>query len=54
MSDNESIYFNKYGEIVGKGYDGQNHYEQVILNLQQVKAIEMVIEKYNEQGHCQN
>ena len=29
MNNNESVYFNKYGEIIGRGYDGHNHYEQV-------------------------
>lgn len=54
MSANEPIYFNACGEIVGKGYDGKNPYEQVVFNAQQVKAIKMIIEKCNEQGHYQN
>lgn len=54
MSSNESVYFNQYGEIVGKGFDGKNHYEQVIFDSRQVEAIELIIQKCKERGRCQN
>lgn len=54
MMNNKSVYFNQYGEIVGKGYDGKNEFEKVLLNRQQIAAIELVIQKYNGRDHCQN
>ena len=41
--NNKSVYFNQYGEIVGKGYDGKNEFEEVLLNRQQIAAIELII-----------
>lgn len=46
---NKSVYFNEYGEAVGKGFDGTNFYEQVILSSQQVEAIKLLIQKYTRQ-----
>lgn len=47
--NNKSVYFNQHGEIVGKGYDGKNEFEEVLLNRQQIAAIELIIQKYNGQ-----
>lgn len=41
-------------EEVSRGYDGRNHYEQIVLNLRQVEVIKLIIEKCNEQGRYQN
>ena len=54
MMNNKSVYFNQYGEIVGKGYDGKNEFEEVLLNRQQIAAIELVIQKCNGRDRCQN
>ena len=48
MNNNESVYFNKYGEIIGRGYDGHNHYEQVIFDSQQIEAIKLIIQECNK------
>lgn len=48
MNANESVYFNKYGEIIGRGYDGHNHYEQVIFDSQQIEAIKLIIQECNK------
>lgn len=54
MSADKSVHFNQYGEIVAQGYDGRNEFEQIIFDVQQVKAIRLIIQEYNEQAHCQN
>lgn len=47
MSDNKSVYFNEYGEIVGRGYDGHNEFERIVFTGQQVEAIKLIIQEYN-------
>lgn len=49
MSSNESVYFNQYGEIVGRVYDGQSEFEQIIFDAQQVEAIKLIIQKCSDQ-----
>lgn len=46
--NNKSVYFNQYGEIVGKGYDGKNYYEQIVFDIQQIEAIKLIIQGYNK------
>lgn len=54
MDANNSVYFNEYGEIVGRGYDDQNEYEYTIFDRQQIEAIKLLIQKYSDKGPCQN
>lgn len=51
---NKDVYFNKNNEIVSQRYDGKNHYEQVVFDSHQVSAIELIIQKYNEQAAHQS
>lgn len=54
MGEQKNVYFNQHGEVVSRGYDGRNHYEQIVFNLRQVEAIKLIIEKCNEQGRDQS
>ena len=47
MGEQKNVYFNQHGEVVSRGYDGRNHYEQIVLNLRQVEAIKLIIQKYS-------
>ena len=47
MGEQKNVYFNQHGEVVSRGYDGRNHYEQIVFNLRQVEAIKLIIEKYS-------
>lgn len=49
MGEQKNVYFNQHGEVVGRGYDGRSHYEKIVLNLQQVEAIKLIIEKYGDE-----
>lgn len=53
MGEQKNVYFNQHGEVVSRGYDGRNHYEQIAFNLRQVEAIKLIIEKYGskEKSH---
>lgn len=52
MDKNSSVYFNEQGEAIGKGFDGtpDNLFavERVLFDAQQVKAIKLIIQKYND------
>lgn len=48
MDTNNSVYFNEYGEIVGRGYDGQNEYEYTIFDRQQIEAIKLIIKNIGD------
>lgn len=54
MGEQKNVYFNQHGEVVSRGYDGRNHYEQIVFNLRQVEAIKLIIEKYGDKGHDQS
>lgn len=54
MSTNGSVRFNEYNEIVGKRYDGKNEYLYTIFDRQQIEAIKLIIQKYNEKVGHQN
>ncbi len=51
MGEQKNVYFNQHGEVVSRGYDGRNHYEQIVFNLRQVEAIKLIIEKCIEEDH---
>ncbi|WP_270367729.1 hypothetical protein [Limosilactobacillus fermentum] len=53
MGEQKNVYFNQHGEVVGRGYDGRSHYEQIVLNLQQVEAIKLIIEKCSDKEKSQ-
>lgn len=54
MGEQKNVYFNQHGEVVGRGYDGRNHYEQIVFNLRQVEAIKLLIQKYSDKDHDQS
>lgn len=54
MNEHKNVYFNQYGDVSSKEYDGRNHYEQVIFSSRQVEAIKLIIEKCNERDRYQN
>ena len=54
MNKSNSVYFNEHNEVVGKGFDGKNKYEYVIVNQQQIEAIQLIIQKCSDTGLLQN
>lgn len=54
MNSDNSVHFNEYNEIVGRGYDGKNEYEYTIFDRQQVEAINLLIQKYNDKDLHRN
>lgn len=54
MGEQKNVYFNQHGEVVSRGYDGRNHYEQIVFNLRQVEAIKLLIQKYSDKDHDQS
>lgn len=54
MGEQKNVYFNQHGEVVSRGYDGRNHYEQIVLDLRQVEAIKLIIEKCSDKEKSQN
>ena len=53
MNNKSQVHFNKYGEIIGKGYDGENEYEYKVFNRQQIEAIKLLIQKYSGKENVQ-
>ncbi len=54
MGEQKNVYFNQHGEVVSRGYDGRNHYEQIVFNLRQVEAIKLIIEKCSDKEKSQS
>lgn len=54
MNSDNSVHFNEYNEIVGRGYDGKNEYEYTIFDRQQIEAINLLIQKYNDKDLHRN
>lgn len=54
MNSDNLVHFNEHNEIIGRGYDGENEYLYTIFDKQQIEAIKLIIQKYNEKVDRQN